>query len=179
MNAATIDLKVTAHAQFHYLSKSNKHSPSFSTYFTQCERHWFFARCAKPFRILAYQETSRNPTDIGSLHVAPNHSGFLRIRKRPAMFLCTLRQTIPDHCGEFRGRGHPVTRTLNTLISSTQAWFPRALVRPCHTHTQTDSRLFSQVFSAHKMCGIFSQVPRLPRKSATPATDGGGQRCER
>ena len=164
MNAATIDLKVTAHAQFHYLSKSNKHSPSFSTYFTQCERHWFFARCAKPFRILAYQETSRNPTDIGSLHVAPNHSGFLRIRKRPAMFLCTLRQTIPDHCGEFRGRGHPVTRTLNTLIPSTQAWFPRALVRPCHTHTDRQSPLLPSLQCPQNVWHFFTSATSATQK---------------
>ena len=46
--------------------------------------------------------TARNVADIGSLHVAPSHSRFLRVQKRPAMLLtlvlCTLHQTTPDNC---------------------------------------------------------------------------------
>ena len=76
---------------FHHLSKSSKH-------------HGHDANCADFSHIFQplKKATARNVTDIGSLHVAPNHSRFLRVKKRPAMLLtlvlCTLHQTIPDHC---------------------------------------------------------------------------------
>ena len=83
--------QVATQSQFHHLSKSSKH-------------HGHDANCAIFSHILQplKKATARNVTDIGSLHVAPNHSRFLRVKKRPAMLLtlvlCTLHQTIPDHC---------------------------------------------------------------------------------
>ena len=98
----------------------SNNSSSFSTYFTHGHavslRTSFLFNlrsnvngCMRILPILGQIRCSSIQwASIGSLHVALNHSGLLRTGKRPATFLCTLRQNIfPDHCGDFHERGHP------------------------------------------------------------------------
>ena len=86
--------QVTTRSQFHhYLSKSSKH-------------HGHDANCAIFFHIFQplKKATARNVTHIGSLHVAPNYSESLRVKKRPDMLLtlvlriCTKPSRITALC---------------------------------------------------------------------------------